>query len=225
MRKVFVLLVGLIGVLLFSSISIAAADTPPSVTVNSCSTTGLLVSASGTADDDNGMTSIYIYVDGIFVGGVDQYPPFGPHVSWTITNAAVPYGHQNKCIAITARATDTIGQTGTSGSCYAGIPERCWDGLENDCDGKTDCDDSGCEGQWCKSEDHEILTNWKCCSGSCVNTDTDPNNCGSCGNVCPPENPICEEGECVPEASTLVLFAVGLLSLVGYSGLKRRKTK
>ena len=35
----------------------------------------------------------------------------------------------------------------------------------------------------------------------------------------------CEEGECVPEASTLVLFATGLLCLAGYVGLKRRKTK
>ncbi len=40
-----------------------------------------------------------------------------------------------------------------------------------------------------------------------------------------PEGQWCEEGECVPEASTLVLFAVGLLFLTGYIGLKRRKTK
>jgi hypothetical protein len=33
----------------------------------------------------------------------------------------------------------------------------------------------------------------------------------------------CEEGECVPEASTLVLFAVGLLSLVGYLGFRRKE--
>ena len=35
----------------------------------------------------------------------------------------------------------------------------------------------------------------------------------------------CEDSECVPEASTVVLFAVGLLCLAGYVGLKRRKTK
>ena len=40
---------------------------------------------------------------------------------------------------------------------------------------------------------------------------------------CPPENPICEDGECVPEASTLVLFAVGLLSLAGYLRLRRKE--
>lgn len=42
---------------------------------------------------------------------------------------------------------------------------------------------------------------------------------------CCPEDQWCEEGECVPEASTSVLFAVGLLFLTGYIGLKRRKTK
>ena len=52
------------------------------------------------------------------------------------------------------------------------------------------------------------------CSGGSWGT------CGAC-----PEDQWCEEGECVPEASTCVLFAVGLLLLAGYVGLKRRKTK
>ena len=73
----------------------------------------------------------------------------------------------------------------------------------------------------CDGDPDEI----KCCPDGCVNIKTDPNNCGECGRKCPPENPICEEGECVSEASTLVLFATGLLSLAGYIGLKRRKTK
>ena len=33
----------------------------------------------------------------------------------------------------------------------------------------------------------------------------------------------CEEGECVPEASTLVLLATGLLFLAGYLGLRRKE--
>ena len=33
----------------------------------------------------------------------------------------------------------------------------------------------------------------------------------------------CEEGECVPEASTLVLFATGLLFLAGYLGFRRKE--
>ena len=33
----------------------------------------------------------------------------------------------------------------------------------------------------------------------------------------------CEDGECVPEASTLVLFATGLLGLAGYLGLRRKE--
>ena len=52
------------------------------------------------------------------------------------------------------------------------------------------------------------------CSGGSWGT------CGAC-----PEDQWCEEGECVPEASTCVLFAAGLLCLAGYIGLKRRKTK
>ena len=52
------------------------------------------------------------------------------------------------------------------------------------------------------------------CSGGSWGT------CGAC-----PEDQWCEEGECVPEASTLVLFAVGLLCLAGYIGLKKRKAK
>ena len=45
-----------------------------------------------------------------------------------------------------------------------------------------------------------------------------------CPPVCPPGQ-WCEEGECVPEASTLILFAIGLLFLTGYVRLKRRKAK
>jgi hypothetical protein len=88
----------------------------------------------------------------------------------------------------------------------------------------------------------------------CVDKDSDPNNCGSCGNACGanahcsggacqcddgyhncdgdwsngcecPPDMWCEDSECVPEASTLVLFAVGLLCLTGYIGLKKRKMK
>ena len=58
----------------------------------------------------------------------------------------------------------------------------------------------------------------KCCCNGYHNCDGDWSN----GCECPPDM-WCEEGECVPEASTLVLFAVGLLGLVGYFRLRRNK--
>jgi hypothetical protein len=63
-------------------------------------------------------------------------------------------------------------------------------------------------------DDEDLCTIDKCEDGKCKHTSKE----------CP-EGQWCEEGECVPEASTLVFFAVGLLSLAGYVGLKRRKTK
>ena len=65
------------------------------------------------------------------------------------------------------------------------------------------------------------------CSGGACQCDDGYHNCDgdwSNGCECPPDM-WCEDSECVPEASTLVLFATGLLCLAGYVGLKRRKTK
>jgi hypothetical protein len=135
----------------------------------------------------------------------------------------------------------------SNGDCdnYTVTGHRCNAGFGN-CDGDWS---NGCEVNLntdpnnCGSCGNSCGANAYCTGGTChcnagfgncdgdwsngceVNLNTDPNNCGACGNVCPPELPICEEGECVPEASTLVLFATGLLSLAGYVGLKRRKTK
>ena len=36
-----------------------------------------------------------------------------------------------------------------------------------------------------------------CCNTTCRNTDNDPNNCGSCGTVCPSSTPVCQGGDCV----------------------------
>ena len=65
-----------------------------------------------------------------------------------------------------------------------------------------------------------------CCewSAGCISSDTyDVGFCTDCigGTWYPGWE--CEEGECVPEASTFALLAVGLLWLVGYVGLRRKE--
>ena len=103
--------------------------------------------------------------------------------------------------------------------CSSGI---CW--RDGSCEGTSCGDNAHCSADCkCKCDDgyKDCDENWS--NGCEVNLQTDPNNCGECGRKCPPENPICEEGECVPEASTLVLFAVGLICLAGYLGLRRKE--
>jgi hypothetical protein len=39
-------------------------------------------------------------------------------------------------------------------------------------------------------------TGTACCNGACTSLNSDPNNCGACGNVCPASAPICNQGTC-----------------------------
>ena len=41
----------------------------------------------------------------------------------------------------------------------------------------------------------------QCCSAACTNTQSDPNNCGGCGVVCPPSS-VCEASTCIPISTT-----------------------
>ena len=34
------------------------------------------------------------------------------------------------------------------------------------------------------------------CSNACVNLKTNNSNCGSCGNICPANQPACKDGQC-----------------------------
>jgi alpha-tubulin suppressor-like RCC1 family protein len=50
-------------------------------------------------------------------------------------------------------------------------------------------------------------TGESCCAGACIDTSSDPNNCGSCGYVCPPTTDpnasgvICSGGQCQPNCN------------------------
>lgn len=79
----------------------------------------------------------------------------------------------------------------------------CTDVLDNDCDGKTDTDDPDCIGDVVCSPQAEICDNQdNDCDGTIdedFNVINDPNNCGTCGNVCNYPNVAlhaCELGQC-----------------------------
>src|SRR6478609_3154610 len=55
----------------------------------------------------------------------------------------------------------------------------CSDGVDNNCDGVVDCADKTCDHVQCGS----VATS-RCCSGSCVDTGSDANNCQACGTKC-----------------------------------------
>jgi hypothetical protein len=56
----------------------------------------------------------------------------------------------------------------------------CQDGTDNDCDGFVDCADNDCRARVCVAG----MNDFRCCGGTCVDTNTDEQNCGSCGAVC-----------------------------------------
>lgn len=51
-----------------------------------------------------------------------------------------------------------------------------------------------------KSNNSVCGTGFVCCSGVCTPILSDPNNCGSCGNVCTAPNCVCNNGSCVEGA-------------------------
>lgn len=73
---------------------------------------------------------------------------------------------------------------------HPGAIEACSDGLDNDCDGLTDCEEDVCKERECGGED------MKCCLLRCVDTAENPFHCGGCNNSCP-QGTSCFSGECV----------------------------
>lgn len=98
-------------------------------------------------------------------------------------------------------------------------PARCSNGIDDDGDGASDCDDPRCSelGRCRACDDDEACgasavcqagecacpaptgpTTW--CGGECVNLQSDPFNCGSCDNVCPTF--ACRAGRCQTASCT-----------------------
>ncbi len=70
--------------------------------------------------------------------------------------------------------------------------ETCSGGLDDDCDGFTDCGDPDCNTDpACSCAPGEVD-----CGGACVDTSTDPNHCGGCGVACS-AGESCSAGICV----------------------------
>jgi hypothetical protein len=77
-----------------------------------------------------------------------------------------------------------------SGSCLA-FERSCFDGLDDDCDGVIDCEDSNCGGQSCVPGSAVE----RCCDGICRNVEiADPDHCGACGFACSPGQSCMEIG-------------------------------
>jgi len=70
--------------------------------------------------------------------------------------------------------------------------EACGDGVDNNCNGFTDCADLGCPGGGSASLTY--------CNGSCVDTESDIDHCSTCGAACAGgsqcADPVCIGGSC-----------------------------
>src|SRR5206468_10163950 len=69
-----------------------------------------------------------------------------------------------------------------------GIFQRCYSGEGHPADPK--CDPA------CSGPDCNCLCGQTSCNGACTSTQTDPDNCGTCGHACSTGR--CENGACVP---------------------------
>jgi len=100
------------------------------------------------------------------------------------------------------------GNQPTTVSC--GAPQSCTGStksLQQKCDGKGSCAAAATQAcpanQTCSGPDCACNAPNQLCNGTCVNLQTDPNNCGSCGNNdCANKNMACSAGQCVCGANT-----------------------
>ena len=91
------------------------------------------------------------------------------------------------CVVVTisgpsAACADLLDDPANCGACGNLCPsgQTCSQGV---CSGDVAPCLGGSQGRFCALD---AGTNWECCAGTgCTDLTTDPNNCGSCGSVCP----------------------------------------
>lgn len=95
--------------------------------------------------------------------------------------------------------------------------ELCWD-LQNAHEHCGSCTTAcAADVEWC-TRGHCCATGTDYCSGACVSTNTDPNNCGVCGNVCPNTAPACVNGTCSQQVSVTTVCGLSNPSGILCSG-------
>uniref|UniRef100_A0A0G4I5M1 4Fe-4S ferredoxin-type domain-containing protein n=1 Tax=Chromera velia CCMP2878 TaxID=1169474 RepID=A0A0G4I5M1_9ALVE len=72
-----------------------------------------------------------------------------------------------------------------------------------------DCSTSCVSGQFCSGGTCGCPAGLTTCPSGCTDTDTDPDNCGACGNVCSGPTPLCSGGTCVNDCTTGGLTGCG----------------
>lgn len=75
------------------------------------------------------------------------------------------------------------------------MAEDCSDQHDNDCDGKTDCDDEDCANSCAPDCEPGLVM----CGTECVNLSSDISHCGSCTNACSIPNAanVCQDSVCI----------------------------
>jgi hypothetical protein len=112
-------------------------------------------------------------------------PPERPDASVDAGPSPCPVPVDCSQPACDGAACDTLGRLCQAFVCRCPSPSPleldCADGRDDDCDGLSDCADPDCQAAQCGAS-----ANSRCCSGRCVDTETDPAHCQGCDLGCAP---------------------------------------
>jgi hypothetical protein len=114
----------------------------------------------------------------------------------------------SNCVNQTCETVAPCSPTNCGGCCAAN--GSCVSGTSNaNCgEGGVACTSCGagqiCQGNQCVAEPIVCVAPLTNCGGNCVNLQTDPGNCGSCGNVCP--SGTCQNGVCKTQMMMMMMM-------------------